>query len=432
MAPSEAARNRAPQLAERLARQPDAVQTQVEAMPDEIENRTGALTTVDAAEDALVARVRQLGQAGLTAWVQQHCAQLNATPPPGARTGPQKKLRWLSTFGAVAVLEPSWRRGPVHLRPFATQARVRCRGCSRRLQRALTDFGADEAFAPAAAKVREHYGVAVTPERVRQVCLTHAGRLVETAPPACTTLRAHGPAHLVAEADGTMLPIVDTSSAPAGADKRQHRRVRWQEARVVAAQAHGATTTHYDATLGDVAEAGARWSRAAGAAGRGVNTRIHAVGDGAPGSPTKPAVRFGAAGTYLLDLYHVCAYLAAVWPGDKATFHRHRDALKAGRTDAVLTALRDRLEPPDTPEAAAPARRALRYLENRRAQLDYPAALAAGLPVGSGLSESAHRHLLQARLKLAGAWWTQPHAHAMTQLRVCRANLRWDAYWQKN
>ena len=324
----------------------------------------------------------------------------------------------------MAVLEPSWRRGPVHLRPFATLARVRCRGCSRRLQRALTDFGADEAFAPAAVKVREHYGVAVTPERVRQVCLTHAGRLVETAPPACTTLRARGPAHLVAEAYGTMLPIVDTSSAPAGADKRKHRRVRWQEARVVAAQAHGATTTHYAATLGDVAEAGARGSRAAGAAGWGVNTRIHAVGDGAPWLAHQAAVRFGAAGTYLLDLHHVCAYLAAVWPGDKATLHRHRDALRAGRTETVLPAPRDRLEPPDTPKAAAPARSALRYLENRRAQLDSPAALAAGLPVGSGLIESAHRHLLQARLKLAGAWWTQPHAHAMAQLRVCRANLR--------
>jgi hypothetical protein len=48
----------------------------------------------------------------------------------------------------------------------------------------------------------------------------------------------------------------------------------------------------------------------------------------------------------------------------------------------------------------------LRYLENRLDQLDYPSALAVGLPVGSGLIESGNRHLLQARLKLAGAWKT--------------------------
>jgi hypothetical protein len=97
-----------------------------------------------------------------------------------------------------------------------------------------------------------------------------------------TTLAARGPGWIVAEADGTMLPIVDTSATPPGADKRKHRVVSWQEARVVAAQALGEVTTHYDATLGEVAEAGCRWSQVAGAAGWAVNTRIHAVGDGAP------------------------------------------------------------------------------------------------------------------------------------------------------
>src|SRR5271166_3007318 len=91
------------------------------------------------------------------------------------------------------VTEQCWRRGAVSLRPFATQARVVSRGCSRRLQRVLTDFGADEAFAPAAAKVAEHYGVAVNAERVRQVCLHHAGRLAAVVPTPCTRLRAAGP-----------------------------------------------------------------------------------------------------------------------------------------------------------------------------------------------------------------------------------------------
>lgn len=330
----------------------------------------------------------------------------------------------------MEVTEPCWRRGAVSVRPFATQARVVSRACSRRLQRVLTDFGADEAFAPAAAKVAEHYGVAVNAERVRQVCLQHAGRLAAVVPTPCTRLRSAGPDWIIAEADGTMLPIVDTSQAPAGADRRKHRQVHWQEARVVAAQAQGEATAHYDATLGAVAEAGARWSRVAGAAGWGVHTRIHAVGDGAPWLAQQAAERFGPSGRYLLDLYHVCDYLAAVWPGDKATVHAQRDALKAGRIAAVLGALRQRLEPPEAPDEDAPARCALRYLENRLDQLDYPAALRANLPVGSGLIESAHRHLLQARLKLAGAWWSHPNAHAMTQLRVCRANRQWDTYWK--
>ncbi|TAK93650.1 hypothetical protein EPO05_07005 [Patescibacteria group bacterium] len=300
-----------------------------------------------------------------------------------------------------------------------------------RLQRALTDFGADESFVAAVAKMREHYGLDVNSERVRRVCLRHAGRIAKRAvAEPCTTLVAKGPDWIVGEADGTMLPIVDTDHAPPGADKRKHRQTSWQEAKVVAARALGETTTHYDAILGEVAEAGARWSRVVGAAGWAVNTRIHLVGDGAPWLALQARERFGSHGRYLLDLYHVCDYLAAVWPGDKAEVHRHRDALKAGQLDTVLDALRVRMEPTETPEPDAPARAALRYLENRLEQLDYPAALRDGLPIGSGLIESAHRHLLQARLKLAGAWWTRTNAQSMCQLRVIRANGLWDSYWR--
>jgi hypothetical protein len=104
--------------------------------------------------------------------------------------------------------------------------------------------------------------------------------------------------------------------------------------------------------------------------------------------------------------------------------------LKAGRLEEVLDALRVRLEPPEAPESEAPARAALRYLENRRDQLDYPATIREGLPVGSGLIESTHRHLLQSRLKIDGAWWTPTHAHNMAQLRVTRANGLWEHYWR--
>ena len=107
---------------------------------------------------------------------------------------------------------------------------------------------------------------------------------------------------------------------------------------------------------------------------------------------------------YTVDLYHVCDYFAAVWPEERESVRLHRDRLKAGALEEVLTALRAREEPGGRPDAEAPARAALRYLENRRDQLDYPAALAAGLPVGSGLIESGNRHVLQRRLKQAGAW----------------------------
>ena len=309
------------------------------------------------------------------------------------------------------------------------------RGCSRRLQRALTDFGADHSFTAAVAKVQEHYGVSVTVARVRTVTLHHAHVLAAHVPAPVRTLPAHGPAYVVAEADGTMVPIVDTSAAPPGADRRKHRQTRYQEARLVAAQAHQTVTTQYGATLHDVADTGRRWAQCAAAAGWGVDSQIHALGDGAPWIAEQARQQFGAHGRYTVDLFHVCAYLAAAAPDPthaKPFVTPLREALRAGDHPTVLATLRPRAEPPDVPDDQAPVRAALRYLENRPDQLDYAHALAHDLPVGSGLIESGHRHVLQARLKQPGAWWTEENAHAFCQLRTVRANHQWENYWSKN
>lgn len=66
------------------------------------------------------------------------------------------------------MTEQVWRDDQRTRRPFCQQAGIKPLGSSWRLQRALTDFGADEAFAPAAAKVQEHYGVTVSVDRVRR------------------------------------------------------------------------------------------------------------------------------------------------------------------------------------------------------------------------------------------------------------------------
>ena len=52
--------------------------------------------------------------------------------------------------------------------------------------------------------------------------------------------------------------------------------------------------------------------------------------------------------------------------------------------------------------------------------------LAAQLPIGSGEIESAHRYVIQERLKLPGAWWQKTTAQQMLALRTCRANQEWE------
>ncbi len=61
--------------------------------------------------------------------------------------------------------------------------------------------------------------------------------------------------------------------------------------------------------------------------------------------------------------------------------------------------------------------------------MKYRAALAEGLPIGSGESGSAHRYVAQKRLKRPGAWWIVAHAEHMLGLRINRLNGDWDAWW---
>lgn len=63
------------------------------------------------------------------------------------------------------------------------------------------------------------------------------------------------------------------------------------------------------------------------------------------------------------------------------------------------------------------ARACYRYINNRPNQLDYKTAIEKGLPIGSGEIESAHRYVLQKRLKLSGAWWLLQYAKNMINLR---------------
>jgi hypothetical protein len=76
-----------------------------------------------------------------------------------------------------------------------------------------------------------------------------------------------------------------------------------------------------------------------------------------------------------------------------------------------------------------PVRACYRYIANRPKFLDYKSALEAGLPIGSGEIESAHRYVIQSRLKISGAWWKKENAQKMLALRTLRANGDWDRYW---
>ena len=330
----------------------------------------------------------------------------------------------------MAVIEQLLRikRGGAELRPFCREAQVKHRGYSLRLQRVLTDFGAEVSFGAAASRVREHYAVEVPVAAVRQHTLRH-GKAI----PTLATADATQPAiQIITQMDGSMIPVMQPGS---GADARQGRSLFWREVRLCSARQDGQSAAQYGATLGSAETASWLWRATAQSAGLGAQTRVHGVGDGAPWIVAKFQENFGEQGGYLLDFYHVSEYLAAaaavIKPKHpKGWRQRQQGRLLENKVAAVLRALETHRES-ETAEHQ-PVNAAYHYLHKRRKHLDYAGARRQKLPIGSGEIESGHRHVIQQRLKLAGAWWKETHAQAMLNLRVARTNNLWNSYWSKN
>jgi hypothetical protein len=62
--------------------------------------------------------------------------------------------------------------------------------------------------------------------------------------------------------------------------------------------------------------------------------------------------------------------------------------------------------------------------------VDYPAFLAKGFPIATGVIEGACRHLIKDRLGITGARWGLQGAEAVLKLRALHSSGDWDDYWR--
>jgi Uncharacterised protein family (UPF0236) len=148
------------------------------------------------------------------------------------------------------------------------------------------------------------------------------------------------------------------------------------------------------------------------------------VGDGAPWIWNLAADHFGER-TEIVDFYHATQH---VWTLAHALFGqgtwlaaRWADfailALAEEGAAAFLTLLAATTAP--TPAAATVLQRERHYFRTNQARMDYPTFRDQRLPLGSGAVESAGRHLVQLRMKRAGARWSDEGGQAVLNVR-CR------------
>jgi hypothetical protein len=144
--------------------------------------------------------------------------------------------------------------------------------------------------------------------------------------------------------------------------------------------------------------------------------------------------------TIICDFIHVIEYLwKAAWcflpeasPDAAPWVRQHAAAILDGRAADVATAIRHHITaagPALTPAGRKAASTAADYLDAKAPWLDYPAALASGWPISSGVIEGTCRHLVKDRMDITGARWTVQGAEAVLKIRSLIANGDYDAYW---
>jgi len=136
----------------------------------------------------------------------------------------------------------------------------------------------------------------------------------------------------------------------------------------------------------------------------------------------------------ILDFAHAAEYVNEIGEAVRATGRHlppdwlqgvlHR--LKHDGPDRVLQHIHWLVEHIKDPEA----QKKERYLSTRREQMDYPTFQQAGWPIGSGMVESGHKVVMQARLKGAGMHWKPTTVNPMLALRLALCNDRWQENWQ--
>jgi hypothetical protein len=141
----------------------------------------------------------------------------------------------------------------------------------------------------------------------------------------------------------------------------------------------------------------------------------------------------------LVDFIHVAQY---VWQAAVAFFPGNREKQDAWVLPRLLEILRGKatyvaggmrrsatLQSMATAERK-PADECADYLLHYAPFLGFDEALAAGLPIATGVVEGACRHLVNDRMNVTGARWSLKGGEAVLRLRALRSSGDFDDYWQ--
>lgn len=294
------------------------------------------------------------------------------------------------------------------------------------MEKRVLDFAVNDVFNQGAERWNVHYRVPISDNLLRRVA-ARVGAQCEAADPAHlqeALKPSIEPAEvLVAQLDGSLLPVRGPEP--------------WKETKVGLTYRHDPernqpvpNSARYCAVLGTVANFAPVFEEALIAERFEEVPTVVWLGDGATHNWTL-ADQIAPDAVQILDWHHAVqhavdcgkALLDEESPYLPLWQERAEALLATGDVDALLAELMECI--PEIQrwrrgkhEALTALDDLVRYYRNNQQRMKYALFREHRFPIGSGAVESAHRHILQCRMKRAGQHWALPNARRMAHLRA--------------
>jgi hypothetical protein len=293
------------------------------------------------------------------------------------------------------------------------------------MEKRVLDFAINDVYGECAARWNLHYPQPISENLLRRV-IARVGAQCEAVDQGQLQqeLKAsEGVAEvLVVEADGSMLPI-------RGAEP-------WKEAKVGVVYRHDREarepidgSARYVAVVNGLGEFAPVLEEALHVERIEEVPTVVWVGDGAPCNWTL-ADQLAPDAVQVLDWHHAVEHAVdcgKILLGEESPWlplwQQRAEALLSDGPDAVVAELMECIPEVekrrrDRVEALQALNNLVGYYRNNERRMKYRLLREEGLPIGSGAVESAHRHVLQTRMKRAGQRWSLRNARRMARLRA--------------
>lgn len=436
----------------------------------EADNECVSVPDFLSAEEQVVDFVYTLGLEMLQTYADVRTAQAKADRQP-CRCGDQPPVHRTTTwkretlFGPVSVSDPYLycRRCHGSQRPLHAYLGTDRESWSLVVQEAAVDLASDESCGKAVAKLERHHpGVEMGRTTALRMLHEHGkqarafiddklseARESAALPPA---LRPKGVEELEVQFDGGMIPVatLEPIEVPEGEEPeltpvrrlpKRRRACRWEEAKVGLVQKPGEVDRLYSVQpTSGLEQSFDDLFALACIKGWDELTEVRGLADGARHIRPHMETVFDIGNfRFILDRPHCKEHLSsageALEPMTGVPTQQWADEalkkLEAGKSAEVVAELKQAWEAsgPDEDSRDDTLRREAGYFERNHDAVAYAYYRDQGWSTASSEVESGHRHVVQVRLKISGAWWHPDHVGDILALRMLKTNGWWDEYW---